>query len=613
VREPEVWGIISTPFHTMGLPRSRGTARGLGMNGSEVTVGIGGAAGDGNAATGDTLAKVCARLGLHVYVYNSYQSIIRGGHVWLRMRIADEKVECHGDHLNLTLALNQDTLNQHTAEVNANGGILYNSDKLQVAQDDLQPGVMLYPFPVKDLSEKFGRNPVMQNTVLLGGLLYLLDLDFDVLEGMLRETFRRKGDKIVEANVGVARAGYGYAVEHYAKRDYRWRLSGKQRMVVSGNEIFGLGALAAGCKFYAAYPMTPASSILHWLVRYGPRHGMVVKQAEDEIAVMNMTVGAGHVGARAMCGTSGGGFALMTEAVGLAGMTETPVVVISAQRGGPSTGLPTKTEQADLNQLYGASQGEYPRAIMAPLDVVDCYYSVVEAFNIAEKYQCPVLIASDLLLSEHRETADPEAYSFDVSIDRGELITDATPPDYKRYRLTESGVSPRVVPGHEGTAYVAPSDEHDEQGILISDEFTNPPMRKAMMEKRMRKVDGILRELPPPELYGPAEADVTLVGWGSTKGLIREAISLLADEGITANNLQIKYLVPFHAAEVEAILQGAKCKIAVEHNFTGQLARHIRAETGIKMDEKILKYDGEPLEPHHIVERVKEVLHAYSR
>jgi 2-oxoglutarate ferredoxin oxidoreductase subunit alpha len=613
VREPEVWGIISTPFHTMGLPRSRGTARGLGMNGSEVTVGIGGAAGDGNAATGDTLAKVCARLGLHVYVYNSYQSIIRGGHVWLRMRIADEKVECHGDHLNLTLALNQDTLNQHTAEVNANGGILYNSDKLQVAQDDLQPGVMLYPFPVKDLSEKFGRNPVMQNTVLLGGLLYLLDLDFDVLEGMLRETFRRKGDKIVEANVGVARAGYGYAVEHYAKRDYRWRLSGKRRMVVSGNEIFGLGALAAGCKFYAAYPMTPASSILHWLVRYGPRHGMVVKQAEDEIAVMNMTVGAGHVGARAMCGTSGGGFALMTEAVGLAGMTETPVVVISAQRGGPSTGLPTKTEQADLNQLYGASQGEYPRAIMAPLDVVDCYYSVVEAFNIAEKYQCPVLIASDLLLSEHRETADPEAYSFDVSIDRGELITDATPPDYKRYRLTESGVSPRVVPGHEGTAYVAPSDEHDEQGILISDEFTNPPMRKAMMEKRMRKVDGILRELPPPELYGPAEADVTLVGWGSTKGLIREAISLLADEGITANNLQIKYLVPFHAAEVEAILQGAKCKIAVEHNFTGQLARHIRAETGIKMDEKILKYDGEPLEPHHIVERVKEVLHAYSR
>jgi 2-oxoglutarate ferredoxin oxidoreductase subunit alpha len=585
----------------------------MGMNGLEVTVGIGGAAGDGNAATGDTLAKVGARLGLHVFVYNSYQSIIRGGHVWLRMRIANELIACHGDHLNLLMALNQDTLNQHTAEVNANGGILYNSDKLQVAQDDLQPGVVLYPFPVKDLSEKFGRNPVMQNTVLLGGLLWLIDLDFDMLEGMLRETFRRKGDKIVEANVGVAQAGYNFAREQYSKLDYRWRTGGKRQMVVSGNELFGMGALAAGCKFYAAYPMTPASSILHWLVRYGPRHGMVVKQAEDEIAVMNMTVGAGHVGVRAMCGTSGGGFALMTEAVGLAGMTETPVVVISAQRGGPSTGLPTKSEQADLNQLFGASQGEYPRAILAPTDDVDCFYSVIEAFNIAEKFQCPVLIASDLYLSEHRATADPDAFRFDVPIDRGELLTDGPPPDYKRYRFTESGVSPRVLPGHEDTMYVAPSDEHDEKGILISDEFTNPTIRKAMMEKRMRKMDGILRAMPAPELYGAADADVTLVGWGSTQGVIREAIALLAEEGISANNLQIKYLVPFHAAEVEAILSACKFKIAVEQNFTAQLARHIRAETGIKMDDKVLKYDGEPLEPRFIVERVKEVLHAYSR
>ncbi|MGH8058463.1 MAG: 2-oxoacid:acceptor oxidoreductase subunit alpha, partial [Candidatus Entotheonellia bacterium] len=455
--------------------------------------------------------------------------------------------------------------------------------------------------------------PVMQNTLLLGGLLWFLDLDFDILEGVLRETFRRKGEKVIESNVGVARAGYDFARENYAKRDLPWRYTGKHRMVVSGNEIFGMGALAAGCKFYAAYPMSPASGILHWLVRYGPRHGMVVKQAEDEIAVINMTVGAGHVGVRAMCGTSGGGFALMTEAVGLAGMTETPIVVIDAQRGGPSTGLPTKTEQGDLNQLFGASHGEYPRAIIAPTDVVDCYYSVIEAFNIAEKYQCPVLIASDLYLSEHRETSDPDDYRFDVPIDRGALLTNGASPDYKRYRITESGISPRVLPGHEGTAYVAASDEHDEQGILISDEFTNPAIRKVMMEKRMRKVDGLLRDLPAPTLYGPADADVTLIGWGSTQGVIREAAAMLAEEGIPVNNLQIKYLVPFHAAEVEAILQGCKCKIVVEQNFTAQLARHIRAETGIKMDEKILKYDGEPLEPHHIVERVKEVLHAYSR
>lgn len=303
----------------------------------------------------------------------------------------------------------------------------------------------------------------------------------------------------------------------------------------------------------------------------------------------------------------------MSEAVGLAGMTETPVVIISAQRGGPSTGLPTKTEQGDLHQMFGASHGEYPRAIIAPTDIVDCYDSIIEAFNIAEKYQCPVIVASDLYLSEHRETCDPAAFRFDIPIDRGELITDGAPPDYKRYRITESGISPRGLPGHEGTISVTASDEHDEQGILISDEFTNPAIRKVMMEKRMRKMEGILRELPPPMLYGPADADVTLVGWGSMQGIIREAISLLAEDGISANNLQIKYLVPFHATEVEAILQGSRFKIVVEQNFTGQLARHIRAETGIKMDEKILKYDGEPLEPRYIVERVREVLHAYSR
>ncbi|RMF85218.1 MAG: 2-oxoacid:acceptor oxidoreductase subunit alpha [Nitrospinota bacterium] len=582
------------------------------MRGTEVTVGIGGAAGEGIGSTGDSLARVCARLGLHLCAYNSYQSVIRGGHVWLRLRIADEKIYSHGDHLNILLALNQDTLNRHTAEVRQ-GGILFNADRLQVPQDDLQPGVELFPFPVKALTEKYGRHPVMQNTLLLGGLLWLLDLEFEVLAGILREMFQRKGDKVVEANVGIARAGYEYAQQHYPKLNYAWRFSGKRRMVVSGNEMFGLGAIVAGCKFYSAYPMTPASSILHYLARHGPAYGMVVKQAEDEIAVINMAIGAGHVGVRAMCGTSGGGFALMTEAVGLAGMTETPVVIIEAQRGGPSTGLPTKTEQGDLHQMFGASQGEYPRAIIAPTDVVDCYYTVIEAFNLAEKYQCPVIIASDLYLSEHRETADPEEFRFDVPIERGELITDGVPENYKRYAITPSGISPRVLPGNHGTAYVAASDEHDEDGILLSDVFTDPVKRKRMMEKRMRKVEGMRQELPPPQLEGPADAEVTLIGWGSTKGVIRDAITLLAKDGIRANHLQIKYLVPFHAQEVEAILKQCRRTVVVENNYTGQLARHIRAETGIAVDEKILKYDGEPFEPHHIVERVKEVVHVHSR
>jgi 2-oxoglutarate ferredoxin oxidoreductase subunit alpha len=233
---------------------------------------------------------------------------------------------------------------------------------------------------------------------------------------------------------------------------------------------------------------------------------------------------------------------------------------------------------------------------------------------LAEKYQCPVLIASDLLLSEHRESADPEDFNFDVPIERGALLTNGVPEGtYKRFAFTDSGISPRVLPGTEGAAYVAASDEHDEAGVLISDEFTNPEIRARMMEKRMRKMEGLLKDCPPPQLFGPVDADITLIGWGSTKGVIREAITALAAEGISANNLQIRYLVPFHEAEVQAILQASRRTLVVENNYTGQLARHIRAETGFTVDGKLLKYDGEPFEPHHIVNRVKEILHGNSR
>ena len=237
------------------------------------------------------------------------------------------------------------------------------------------PGCTLYPLPIRELLQPFGRQTMLQNTIALGGIFWLLSLDLDVLEGAIQELFggRRKSDEIVASNVGAARAGYQYVHERYPALGYSWQFTGKQRMVVSGNEMFGLGALAAGCKFYAAYPMAPSTAVLHWLARHAASHDIVVKQCEDEIAVLNMAIGAAHVGVRAMCATSGGGFSLMTEAVGLAGMTETPVVVIDVQRGGPSTGLPTKTEQADLNQLFGASQGDYPRAILAPTDVVDCF------------------------------------------------------------------------------------------------------------------------------------------------------------------------------------------------------------------------------------------------
>ena len=577
----------------------------------EVTLGIGGAAGDGLDKTGDTFAKTASRLGLYLYAYNSYQSIIRGGHIWLRVRMGEEKVYSHGDHLNLLIALNQDTLERHAREVEPGGAVLFNSDKLTLDSSLFESQVLPVPMPVRELLKPLGRTlPVMQNTVSLGAAIFLLGLDFEMMAEVLADTFQHKGQEVVNQNVQVAKAGYNYAKEKFVPLGYEWNFSRIRRPFITGNEAMALGAVAAGCKFYSAYPMTPASTILHWMVAHADRCGIVVKQCEDEIAVANMAVGAGLAGARSMCATSGGGFALMTEAVGQAGMIEAPVVFITVQRGGPSTGIPTKTEQADLNQALGASQGDFPRIIMAPADVTEAYYTAAEALNLADKYQLPVIILSDLLLSEHPETIERDALQPDLVIDRGELVTE-WPEDngtYKRYAFTESGISPRALPGTKNTVYVAPTDDHDEEGILISDEYTSPPVRRKVQEKRMKKLEGALKELPPPQIEGPENADVTLVGWGSCRGVIREAAEILRSEGVSTNQLHFKYLLPFHSKEALEILNGCKRTVGVEVNYTGQFAKHLRSETGFSLDDMVLKYDGEPFEPAFIVSRVKEIV-----
>src|SRR5207249_2180019 len=445
----------------------------------EFTIGIGGAAGDGLDKSGDTLAKTVARRGLYVSAYNSYQSVIRGGHIWLRVRIAEEKVHSHGDHLNLLMALDQDTVERHAREVEPGGAVLYNSDRFTCETSLLRDGVVGLPLPVNQITKPFGRLlPIMQNTVALGAVMFLTQFDFDSTAGVLGDTFKHKGRSVVDQNVKIMKAGYDYAQEHFVPlvKD-AWNFSRVRRPFATGNELFALGAVTAGCKFYSAYPMTPASSILHWMASHGEQCGVVVKQCEDELAVVNMAIGAGYAGVRAMCGTSGGGFALMTEAIGMAGMIEAPVVVVEVQRGGPSTGIPTKTEQGDLNQVFGASQGDYPRAIIAPVDVEDSFRSTVEAFNLSEKYQMPVILISDLLLSEHPETIEPGALTREVPIERGEIVRGWNGEGkFKRYAFTKNGISPRALPGTEGTLHVAATDDHDEEGILISDVFTSPPI-----------------------------------------------------------------------------------------------------------------------------------------
>jgi 2-oxoglutarate ferredoxin oxidoreductase subunit alpha len=324
-----------------------------------------------------------------------------------------------------------------------------------------------------------------------------------------------------------------------------------------------------------------------------------------------------------MCATSGGGFALMSEGLGMSAMIETPVVVIDCQRAGPSTGVPTKTEQGDLWQMLGAAFGDYPRVIAAPLDIADCFKLIPEIFNLVDRFQCPGLVLCDLLLSEGRLGVDPKDLDFNTVIDRGEIIlpldgngvngngtmaTIGANGGYKRYKFTESGISPRAVPGVPDHIHTVATDEHMEDGVLISDEFTNPIKRRAMMEKRMRKAAGIEAAVPPPTLRGPHDTEVTLIGWGSTKGVIEEACEILNEDGISANQLQIRWLVPLRGETILELLKGARHTIIVENNYSGQFARYLRSETSFVPDGHIRKYDGEPFMPHHIVEAVKEQL-----
>lgn len=576
-------------------------------------IGIGGAAGQGVATPGDIFAKVFSRRGLHLNAYNAYQSIIRGGHTFLTIRTGTEKVTNMGDRIDLLIPLNQDSMDRHLRLLTAGAACIYNADTIKPGAAG--EGVQLCPLPVSKLAD-ITRNKVAQNTLALGAGLSMAGISFQALESVLEEQFSKKGGAVVAENAGVARAGYDYAASNFKPFPNPIPATENRLAVLSGNVAMAMGGAAAGVKFYCAYPMSPSTGVLHWMAAHARKAGIMVRQVEDEIGVINMAIGAAHAGARAMCATSGGGFALMSEGLGMAAMLETPVVVIDCQRAGPSTGVPTKTEQGDLWQMLGAAFGDYPRVIAAPLDIGDCFKIIPEMFNIVDRFQCPGIVLCDLLLSEGRLSVDPRELDFTLPIDRGELITAADGSAsgfagngaYKRYRITESGISPRAVPGVPGCIHTAATDEHDEDGVLISDEFTNPVKRRAMMEKRMRKVAGIEAAVSPPVLLGPRNADVTLIGWGSTKGVIEEACEILNEQGISANRLPIRWLVPLHGEAILDILKGSRHSIIVENNYSGQFARYLRSETSYVPNGCIRKYDGEPFMPHHLVEAVKEQL-----
>jgi 2-oxoglutarate ferredoxin oxidoreductase subunit alpha len=577
---------------------------------NDLTIRIGGEAGMGLESSGAGFSKALTRGGLYVFGLPDYYSRIRGGHNFYSIRVAHHPLYSHAEPVHLVLALDLETVRRHVDAIVPGGGIVYDS-KEEIPDDLRRVDVGFFPVPLSALAEEKGGRDVMRNTLALGVAAGLLGFDSTYIESVIRDNFGRKGDAVVDANLRVAQAGVE-AAEPF-KADFAFRMEAvpdaPPRMILNGNDAFALGALASGCRFVSAYPMTPGSPVLHWFAAHAEKYGVVTKHAEDEIAAVNMAIGAAHVGARAMVPTSGGGFSLMVEALGLAGITETPVVIYNAQRPGPATGLPTRTEQADMLFMLHAAQGEFPRFLLAPGTIEESFRIGWQVFNLAERYQTPALVMSDHYLAVGYRTVEADALGFDaVTVDRGELLTkedlNTLKEPYLRYKVTESGVSPRALPGHPNAVWVSSSNEHFEDGAITEE----ADIRIAQVEKRARKLVGMAQEVPSPTPYGPEKAEITFLCWGSTYGPLREAVDRLnADQPGRANLFHFAGLHPFPVEATKQALTKAKRIIVVEGNSTGQFETLLRTRTGLSTDGTILRYDGRSFTPEYIIAKVKEV------
>lgn len=572
---------------------------------------IGGEAGFGIKVSGMMFVRLCVRMGLHIFDYSEYPSLIRGGHNTYQVTVSPDEVFAELHEVDYLVALNEETVRLHVAELTKGASIIYDPDVVHLDEAEFQKQeVSLIGVPLKAIVKEVGGPDIMRNMVAIGATIALLCAELTDFEELIAEQFAKKGETIINQNLDVVRRGYAYVQEKY-KRECIHVLSKQEvkskRMALTANDAISLGAVAAGCKFYAAYPMTPASSVLETLARWDTKAGIVVKHAEDEISVINMALGASFAGVRSMIGTSGGGFSLMVEALGLSGITETPLVVLNSQRPGPATGLPTWTGQGDLRFVMHAAQDDFPRIVLAPGDVDEAFELTRDAFRLAEKYQVPVILLSDKFLSESQKSTEPFELGGE-KITRESMMTQeqlsALTEKYKRYALTESGVSVRTIPGMPGGVHLANSDEHDEYGF--TDETSE--MRTAQHAKRMKKLEAIAKEIPAQKMYGPESADLTLIAWGSTKGTIREAMRILERENIHVNFLHLSHLFPFPSDQVKRVMQNAKRTLLIEGNAAAQLGGLIQQYTLTAPDETFLKYDGRPFFPREVVAKIKEVL-----
>lgn len=569
---------------------------------------VGGQQGEGIESTGEIFAIALNRLGYYLYGYRHFSSRIKGGHTNNKIRVSTTEVRSISDDLDVLVAFDQETIDLNYKELHSKGVILADAKFTPNKPEDTQAS--LYAVPFTEIATELGTS-LMKNMVAIGATSAVLNLDIQVFEEVVHEIFGKKGAQVVAKNMDAIKAGYDYMKKQLVDGVEIMELEkadGKKRMFMIGNDAIALGAVAAGCRFMAAYPITPASEIMEYLIKKLPALGGTVIQTEDEIAACTMAIGANYAGVRTITASAGPGLSLKMEAIGLSGITETPLVIVDTQRGGPSTGLPTKQEQSDLMAMIYGTHGEIPKIVMAPSTVEEAFYDTAEAFNLAEEYQCPVIILSDLQLSLGKQTVEP--LSMDkVEIRRGKLVTDEIPENenkgyFKRYEVTPDGVSPRVIPGMKNGIHHVTGVEHDETG-KPSESAAN---RIAQMDKRFRKIENIRFNTPVYKNVKHEDADVLFVGFNSTRGVIEEAMVRLEKDGLKVNHAQIRLIHPFPTDEVLPLIRSAKKVVVVENNATGQLANIMKMNVGHA--EKIikhLKYDGNPFLPHEVYTKCKEL------
>jgi len=548
---------------------------------------IAGEAGQGLKTVEAMLTKTFSRHGYYLFSTKDYMSRVRGGHNFMQIRISDEKIEGPDEGIDLLLALNEESVEIHRSEMNEDGTIL---SEIESDNDD-----MVY-IDAKGVAKEV--NPRAVNTVFVGAAFKIMGLATEKAEEAVKEHFAKK-ESVIDDNLTLLKEGYEIVDQLYNLKDL-----GKKddKMVIDGNSAVGLGALLAGLSYYAAYPMSPSTGILHYVASKQEELEIVVEQAEDEIAAINMALGGTYSGLRSMTGTSGGGLALMAEGIGLAGVAETPIVIADVQRPGPATGLPTRTGQGDLLFAVNIAQDEFPLMVLAPKDQEDAVYQTFRAFNLADKYQLPVIILSDQFIGDGSKTIDEIDIS-NLKIERHLANPDEIEGEYKRYKYTEDGISPRAYPGQlEGNIVLSDSDEHDEYAHIVEDAET----RNKMVEKRSKKIKKLIAEdLIEPEYTGPENPDYILVGWGSTAGPLREGRERLSDE-YEVGHLAFNDVWPLPTKTIEEKAAAGAKLVYVENNSGAQFDRLVRSETGIKANYNILKDDGRPFSGQEIYRRFKE-------